>query len=77
MTNEAAERLNRWAPNRDRDSREYLLFLQTKREALAAERRATVERLMKHMEKPTTAVVEEPHLFYVIERRYVDEEAAL
>lgn len=43
--NEAAERLNRWAPDPVVSPPEYLEWLQTKQAALAAERRATVERI--------------------------------
>lgn len=38
---------------------------------------AALAAVLGHMEKPTTAVVEEPGLFYVIERKYVDEARAI
>jgi hypothetical protein len=40
------------------------------------ERRATVERIREHCEEPSSAIVEEPTLFYQIERRYIDDEEA-
>jgi hypothetical protein len=57
MTNEAAERLNKWAPLAKADPADYLLWLQTKQEAIAAERRATVERIRAEVQKKAGTIL--------------------